>query len=555
MPHEVQSGGPGQRNGGRAMRRYERSLDIIIAFVAVAMGLFHVYTALFGVLTSMWQRSIHLAFGLLIVFFTDSLKQKSTPARALSIVLGALGVSTAVYIISCFDSIIMRFGSPSTLDLAFAALAVLLVLEMARRALGWALPIIAMAFLAYALLGPYLPGILHHRGYDLQRILNQMYLTTEGIYGLPLGVSASYIFLFVLFGSFLLATGAGQFYIDLANALVGTTRGGPAKVAVIASVFFGTVSGSAQANVAGTGMITIPMMKSLGYRPEFAGAVEATASTGGQIMPPVMGAAAFLMAEILGVPYLTIVRAAFIPALIYFVSVFFSVDFEAVKRRIAGLARDRVPDLRKILREGWPHLLPIIVLIMLLVVFRWTTTKAAVYSVLVTVLVGFLRRQSKFGPRRLVDAFRDGAKGAMVVMFCPKLAPAQRVFVVSGDDRDDPILEIPASPGTEFIVKYTHSQTSGPMEMHFKVDPHHRIVLTEIWAKVLRPEIEELVGYAQVVVQHEGWTIYRGIGQRMDPLVLRVRVTPGEHSLVIDGKEIPLLSVANAGDRLHLRVR
>lgn len=398
------------------MHKYERVIDVIITIVAVAMGLFHIYTGLFGVLTSMWQRSIHLAFAFLIVFLLDSSKGKSMPSRLYNVALALLGSSTAVYIISNFNAIIMRFGSPTTLDLAFAGIAVLLVLEIARRTLGWALPIIAMAFLAYAFLGPYLPGILHHRGYDLQRVLNQMYLTTEGIYGLPLGVSANYIFLFVLFGSFLLATGAGQFYIDLANSLVGTTRGGPAKVAVIASAFFGTISGSAQANVAGTGMITIPMMKSLGYRPEFAAAVEATASTGGQIMPPVMGAAAFLMAEILGVPYLKIVQAAFIPALIYFVSVLFSVDFQAIKRRIAGLTRDQVPDARKLLREGWPYLLPVAVLVILLVVVKWTTTKAAVYSVLATVLIGFLQRRSKFGPRQVIDAFRDGARGAMVVV-------------------------------------------------------------------------------------------------------------------------------------------
>lgn len=396
--------------------KYEKTMDAILTTISVAMGLFHTYTALFGSLTSMWQRSIHLAFGFLLVYLMSSAKGKSVFDRLYSIVLAILGSATAVYIITNFDAIIMRFGSPTTLDLVFGAVALVLVLDITRRTLGWAMPIIAIGFLAYAFLGPYLPGVLYHRGYDLQRVLNQMYLTTEGIYGIPLGVSANYILLFILFGSFLIATGAGQFYIDLAKALVGRARGGPAKVAVIASAFFGTLSGSAQANVAGTGMITIPLMRNVGYRAEFAGAVEATASTGGQIMPPIMGAAAFIMAEILGVPYFRIVQAAFIPAIIYFASVLFSVDFEAARTRIPGLQKDEVPNIGKLLKKGWLHLLPIGVLIFLLVVVKWTTTKAAVYSVLATVAVGFLQRSKEFGLNEVIGAFRDAARGAISVI-------------------------------------------------------------------------------------------------------------------------------------------
>ncbi|MGE5574294.1 MAG: TRAP transporter permease [Bacteroidota bacterium] len=398
------------------MGKYEKTMNAVLTTISIGMGLFHTYTALFGSFTAMWQRSIHLAFGFLLVYLMNSAKGKSMSTRLYSIVLAILGSATAVYIITNFDAIIMRFGSPTTLDLVFAAIVLVLVLDISRRTLGWAMPIIAVAFLLYAFLGPYLPGMLYHRGYDLQRVLNQMYLTTEGIYGIPLGVSADYIFLFIMFGSFLIATGAGQFYIDLAKALVGRTRGGPAKVAVVASAFFGMISGSAQANAAGVGMITIPLMKNVGYRSEFAGAVEATASTGGQIMPPVMGAAAFVMAEILGVPYLKIVEAAFIPAAIYFASVLFSVDFEAARTRIRGLSKDEVPNIRKLLKEGWLYLLPIATLIFLLVVVKWTTTKAAVYSVLATVLVGFLQRNKRFGFNEVIGAFRDGARGAISVI-------------------------------------------------------------------------------------------------------------------------------------------
>lgn len=398
------------------MAKYEKTMSAILTIVSVAMALFHTYTAIFGSLTSMWQRSIHLTFGFLLVYLMNSAKGKTVFARLYNVALAILGSATAVYIIANFDAIIMRFGSPTTLDLVFAAVALVLVLDISRRTLGWAMPIIAIAFLIYAFLGPYLPGMLYHRGYDLPRVLNQMYLTTEGIYGIPLGVSADYIFLFILFGSFLVATGAGQFYIDLAKALVGRARGGPAKVAIIASSFFGMISGSAQANAAGVGMITIPLMKNVGYRSEFAGAVEAAASTGGQIMPPVMGAAAFIMAEILGVPYLRVVEAAFIPAVIYYTALLFSVDFEAARARIPGLKREEIPSIRKLLREGWLYLVPIVVMIFLLVVVKWTTTKSAVYSLLSTLVVGFLQRQKKFGANEIIEAVRDGARGIISVI-------------------------------------------------------------------------------------------------------------------------------------------
>lgn len=398
------------------MAKFEKTMNAVITAISVAMALFHTYTAVFGSLTSMWQRSIHLAFGFLLVYLMNSAKGKTTLERLYGIVLAILGCATAVYVIADFNGIIMRFGSPTTLDLVFAAIIVVLVIDVSRRTLGWAMPIIAIAFLVYAFVGPYLPGALYHRGYDLSRVLNQMYLTTEGIYGIPLGVSADYIFLFILFGSFFVATGAGQFYIDLAKALVGRARGGPAKVAVIASSFFGMISGSAQANAAGVGMITIPLMKNVGYRSEFAGAVEAAASTGGQIMPPVMGAAAFIMAEMLGLPYLRIVEAAFIPAVIYYVALLFSVDFEAARARIPGLKKEELPDIRKVLREGWLYLVPIVVMVFLLVVLKWTTTKSAVYSLFSTIIIGFLQRQKKFGLHEIVEAMKDGARGIISVI-------------------------------------------------------------------------------------------------------------------------------------------
>jgi len=267
------------------------------------MGIFHVYTAFFGVLTAFWQRSIHLTFGLLLCYFGVIMCSGSKREKIFSVfAVGAALLCLGHFIVN-LQEMILRFGEPDTADLVTGTLIILLVLDFARRSVGNILPGIAVFFLLYAVSGPYLPGMLWHRGYDLTRIIYQISLSTEGIFGTPLGVSASYVFIFVLFGAFLEITGAGQFYIDFAVKAVGRSAGGPAKAAVVASSLFGSVSGSAVANVAGTGSVTIPLMRSIGYRPEFAAAVEAVASTGGQIMPPLMGAAAFIMAEILGIPY------------------------------------------------------------------------------------------------------------------------------------------------------------------------------------------------------------------------------------------------------------
>src|SRR5690606_8887062 len=216
-----------------------------------------------------------------------------------------------------YQDLVLRAGMPTQMDVVVGVIGVLMVLEAARRVVGWPIVTIAVLFVAYALAGPYIPGAFAHRGVTVQQLSTHLYYTTEGVFGIPLGVSATFIFLFILFSAYLEKTGLGKFFIDLANAIAGWARGGPAKVAVISSALMGTVSGSSVANVAGTGSLTIPMMKSLGYKPEFAGAVEASASTGGQLMPPIMGAAAFLMAEFVGIPYVEVVKAAIIPAILY----------------------------------------------------------------------------------------------------------------------------------------------------------------------------------------------------------------------------------------------
>jgi len=327
-----------------------------------------------------------------------------------------LGVGSIVYLDLNLYSLVERFGILETQDIFWGLVIIVVVLDVTRRVLGWMLPLIGVVFLVYAFAGSVMPGMLHHRGYDLSRVIFHLYLSTEGIFGIPLGVSANFIFLFILMGGFLASSGVGDFYIKVANAAFGKARGGPAKVSVFGSALFGTISGSAVGNVVTTGSITIPLMRRLGYSPVFAGAVEAVASTGGQIMPPVMGAAAFVMAELLNVPYYVIVKAAFIPAVIYFVSVFMSVHFEAVKVGIQGLDTEDLPDLGQVMRSRWYFLLPLFLLIGLLVIVKWTPMRVGVYTIICILVVGFLGARERFGLKTIVRSMESSARVALVVV-------------------------------------------------------------------------------------------------------------------------------------------
>ena len=292
----------------------------IICAVCILFSGFQLYTAIFGVLDAHLQRTIHLCFGLVLIFLLYPARKSWSREKMnpLDAILAVLSVVATMYLVVNYKELVTRAGMNTPTDIAIGVIGVLLVFEATRRTVGWPMLTVALVFLAYAFLGPYMPGILAHRGVSFDELVSHLYFTTEGIFGVPMGVSSTFIFLFILFGAYLDATGLGKFFIDFANALAGWAVGGPAKVAVLSSGLMGTVSGSSVANVAGTGSFTIPMMKKLGYRPSFAGAVEAAASTGGQLMPPVMGAAAFLMAEFVGVPYIEVVKAAVIPALLYY---------------------------------------------------------------------------------------------------------------------------------------------------------------------------------------------------------------------------------------------
>jgi TRAP transporter 4TM/12TM fusion protein len=401
-------------------REFRGALRKFIGAVAIFASLFHLYTARFGVFETMQLRSIHLALLLPLTFllYPAGKTSPTNRATALDILMALAAVITALYIgIWDYERIITRmiYVDPLTpWDWVFGVIIILLVLEATRRIIGVPMALVGVLSLVYAYLGPYLPSRIAHPGFPLTQVLEHLYLTSEGIFGIPLGASATFIFLFVLFGAFLEKSGAGRFFIDLACGLAGGVRGGPAQVAVVTSALEGTVSGSAVANTIGSGTFTIPLMKSLGYKAHFAAAVEASASTGGQIMPPVMGVAAFILAEFVGIPYISVCVAALIPAFLYFLAVGFMVDFEAAKLGLKGLPREMRPDLKKILREGLHLILPLFALIYFLVE-GYTAFRAAFYAILVVVASSFMRKATRMSFGSIVSALELGALNAIMV--------------------------------------------------------------------------------------------------------------------------------------------
>ena len=408
------------------LKQYDRESDTmmyhgmmakIVTALAIAFSVFQLYTAIFGVLDAQLQRAVHLGFGLCLVFLLYPTRKSWSRHKLhpLDLVLAILGAAAPAYIVIAYQSLVLRSGLVSGTDLVIGTAGIVLVIEAARRVVGLPMVCVVLAFLLYAFVGPYMPGVLAHRGLTLSQLVGHLYFTTEGVFGIPLGVSSTFIFLFILFGAYLESTGLGKFFIDLANSIAGWASGGPAKVAVLSSGLMGTVSGSSVANVVGTGSLTIPMMKKLGYHKNFAGAVEAAASTGGQLMPPVMGAAAFLMAEFVGVPYIEIVKAAVIPALLYFAGVWLGVHFEAKRENLKGIPRSELPKLSTILKERGHLALPLIVIVYLLVA-GYTPMRAALFAIILSILCSMIRKSTRMKPIEIIMGLERGARGVLSVL-------------------------------------------------------------------------------------------------------------------------------------------
>ncbi|MBD8038201.1 TRAP transporter permease [Solibacillus sp. A46] len=399
-----------QRNPQNIMKHF-------IYFGLLAFTLFQLYTAIFGQFPAQIQRTVHIGFALTFVFllFPASRKLSKRSIPFYDYILAAIAIFVGSYWVLNYDRLVQSLGKLETLDFVVGLLAIIIVLEGARRAVGLPIAIIAGLFLLYAFYGQYMPDFMAHRGQSLDSIVNLMYFSTDGILGTPLAVSSTFIFAFLLFGAFLVKTGVGEYFNDLAISLAGKLVGGPAKVAIFSSALQGTISGSSVANVVTSGSYTIPMMKRLGYNKNFAGAVEASASTGGQLMPPIMGAAAFLMVEFIGrgITYWDIAKAAAIPALLYFAGIWIMTHFEAKRLGLRGLTDDEMPDRSHVLKKI--YLLVPIVLIIVLMMSGIPVIHAALYGILACIIVGFINPDVKFGFKEIIDGLVDGARSALAV--------------------------------------------------------------------------------------------------------------------------------------------
>ena len=414
---------------------YEKFRKYFVIILSVFTGLLHIGQFTFCPMESIKFYSWHLTLGLIFVFLYKPLSKKNPKkylwADWLCIVLTVI---SGAYVIFNYDTyvVIMQTGKLTTGLYVFGLIVTLLVLEATRRCLGWILPIISLITVAYALFGGNLPGILGHRGYSFQRVVTTIF-SDQGVLGTAIGVSASNVFLFLLFAAFLSVSGADKIFQDIAIALTGKKRGGPAKMAVVASCLFGSISGSAVANVVSTGAFTIPLMKRQRYQKRFAGAVEAVASTGGQIMPPIMGAAAFVLADISGTPYGTVCLAALLPALMYYLTLFKMVDLESVKYGLRGVSEDELPNLKESVARGFKLFIPLAILLFLLLVIQTTPMLAAIYSMAAIVICGLLDKHERLTFKGIIDGFVEGSKSLpSVVAACACAGIVTGMFALTG---------------------------------------------------------------------------------------------------------------------------
>ena len=403
--------------------RENRILSLVLSGVCIAASLFHIFIAWDTSISIVQQRVFHV-FIMILIYFLMQTEKAQKEGKRLGLLYGALSLAAAVvggYFLAntTLEALLKRGISGTTdLDVAMGVILIVAVMYMAWRTVGWALTALSAIFIGYAMAGPYMPEIIAHRGYNISYITNYVAWTSESIFGTCVSACVSFVALYIIFGELLDKFGAGQFFIDIAYALTGRMKGGPAEASVVSSALMGSINGSAVANVVTTGTFTIPLMKKVGYRPEFAGAVEAVASTGGQLLPPVMGAAAFVMADLTGIPYSTIIIAAVIPGLLYYLSLGTSVYLEADKRGLEAESSDRLPQVKQVLREGWYYALPIVALIVALLGFGLSPIFSALFSIAVLLVIGFVKeykRNHRLPIREVFAALVKAAKTTVSV--------------------------------------------------------------------------------------------------------------------------------------------
>ena len=386
--------------------------------VATAGGIFHLYTALFGLYPAMIQRSVHLAIGIALTFILFPLSKQIKKGRwawnIMDVCLLAVGLIACFYMAFNYKTLVSHVGNPASTDLWLGGIAMVVTLEITRRTVGLPLVLVSLAAVAYALWGNYIPGDWGHRGVYWDELLEYQYLTTEGLFSVALGASANYIYLFIIFGAFLLKSGVGGFFNNIASCIAGKYDGGPAKVAVVSSGFFAMISGASVANVATTGAVTIPMMKKVGFRPVVAAGIESAASTGGQFMPPVMGAVAFIMADMLGIPYISVCKAAVLPGVLFFFSVLYIVHLESKRCGIKGIPIEEIPQWKETLRDSY-LILPVVILLALLMA-RYSATFAAFWSTMSIFVVSAFNRETRLNLERTILTFGEAAKNALPVL-------------------------------------------------------------------------------------------------------------------------------------------
>ncbi len=388
----------------------------ICSALMIFMVFFYMYNAGWSPVSAQYHRGIYVLITYVLVFLSYPAWGRSPQDRpsGLDVILAGVAAFVVGYWIVEFEALNYRMGAETKLDYFMSTIGIIVSLEVCRRVLGWSLTAVGVAFIGYCYFGPYLPDVIAHRGFSFERIVTHVYLKQEGVFGIMADVLVTYVILFIFFGSFLKKSGAGKFFLDLPLALAGRTTGGPAKVAVMASGFFGSVSGSAIANTVSTGAFTIPLMKKTGFRPHVAGAIEPAASVGGMFMPPIMGAGGFLMAEMTGVQYVTIMKMAIFPAFLYFLAVFVMVHFEAKRWGIVGVVEEGAPNAWQILKKEWFMSMPLVIIVAMMLK-GFSPGYAAVLATLSCIAVSWLTKDYRMGPRQILEAMLEGGRNTLVI--------------------------------------------------------------------------------------------------------------------------------------------